>query len=113
GGWARLNADRPRAATRPRGALPCPQMVGGGWLRAAALAACVAGAVGGTVLCGAGVARASQPLGELNLTNVSLSVNAQSEALITYTRPDGKVRHVLAWGAINAYPPSQDVAQVR
>ena len=78
-------------------------MVGGYRARAAALAACAA-----AVLYGAGIARASQPLGDVNLTNVSLSVNADGEALVTYTRPDGTVRHVLAWGAINALAPSQD-----
>ena len=60
-------------------------------LAAAALAAIVAAA-----------ASASQLI-DRNATNVSLMVNAKKEALVTYTA-GGKVHHVLAWGAINAFP---------
>jgi hypothetical protein len=42
-----------------------------------------------------------------------LAVNASGVALVTYTRADGRVRHVLVWGAVNALPPSQAVPQVR
>ena len=35
----------------------------------------------------------------------SLAVNAKGEAVVTYMRSGGKVRHVLAWGAINANAP--------
>src|SRR5689334_13671024 len=83
-------------------------MPGGYAACAAAVVCCAAG-----VLSVTGTAQASEPLGDVNLTNVSLSVNAGGEALVTYTRPDGAVRHVLAWGAVNALPPSQDVPQVR
>jgi len=41
-----------------------------------------------------------------------LAVNAKGEALITY-RQDGRTQHVLAWGAINARPPTSGVPQVR
>jgi hypothetical protein len=58
------------------------------------------------------VAAASQPLGDLNVTGVTLAVNARGEALVSYVREDGKPRHVLVWGAINALPPSRDVPQV-
>jgi hypothetical protein len=42
-----------------------------------------------------------------NATHVRLEVNAHGKALITY-RSGGRVRHLLAWGAVNARPrPSQ------
>jgi hypothetical protein len=71
-------------------------------------------ASGATILalaCGS-LARASQQLGDVSVANVSLAVNAKGEALVTYTRSDGQVRHVLAWGAVNALPPSNSVPQV-
>ena len=68
-------------------------------LAAAALAAIVATA-----------ASASQLI-DRNATNVSLMVNAKKEALVTYTA-GGKVHHVLAWGAINAFPPKRGGSQV-
>jgi len=41
-------------------------------------------------------------------------VNKKGEALLTYTRANGKVRHVLAWGAVNANAPIDPaVKQVR
>jgi hypothetical protein len=67
----------------------------------------------GVLVVGTGMAAASETLGDLNISNVSLAANADGEALITYTQQDGGVRHVLAWGAINALPPSQAVPQVR
>ena len=43
----------------------------------------------------------------------SLAVNSKGEALVTYQRSDGKVRHLLAWGAVNANAPTdQAVPQV-
>jgi hypothetical protein len=59
------------------------------------------------------VAHASQPLGDLDIRNLTLAVNAKGEALLSYDRSDGRPRHVLLWGAINALPPSPEVAQVR
>ena len=61
--------------------------------------------------CGA-VARASEPLGDLDISNVSLAVNAKGEALLTYTRSNGQLRHVLAWGAVNALAPGTGAPQV-
>ena len=51
---------------------------------------------------------ASEPLQDANVAFVSLKVNAKGEALFTYRRADGRLRHVLAWGAINARAPSQE-----
>jgi hypothetical protein len=43
----------------------------------------------------------------------TLKVGGQGRALVEYTTPRGVRRHVLAWGAVNARPPSQSVRQVR
>ena len=48
-----------------------------------------------------------------NVTLLSMKVNAKGEALLTYRRADGSLRHVLAWGAINARAPSETTPQVR
>ena len=69
--------------------------------------------VGAAALLGAGRASASQTLGDLNISNLTLAVNAKGEALLTYDRQNGQHRHVLVWGAINALPPSQDVPQIK
>jgi hypothetical protein len=58
-------------------------------------------------------ASGSEPLADANVTLASLKVNGKGEALVTYARSDGRVRHVLVWGALNARPPSADVPQVR
>jgi hypothetical protein len=58
----------------------------------------------------AGTAHASQ-LVDRNAKNVKLAVNAKGEALITYTDA-GVVKHVLAWGAINAIAPTRSRPQV-
>jgi hypothetical protein len=65
----------------------------------------------GLALAGSGTA--SQPLYDANVDFLSLKVNGKGEALVTYRRSDGRVRHVLAWGAINARGPTQGVAQER
>ena len=57
-------------------------------------------------------ARASQTL-DRDVTNVRLAVNAKGEALVTYTRPNGQVRRVLAWGAVDAVAPDPNVPQQR
>jgi hypothetical protein len=58
-------------------------------------------------------AGASEPLSDFNATFQSLAVNSKGEALVTYQRADGKVRHLLAWGAVNANAPTdQAVPQV-
>ena len=57
-------------------------------------------------------AAASAPLGDLAVSGLTLAVNANGKALLTYRRADGRIRHVLVWGAINARPPSRDAPQV-
>jgi hypothetical protein len=58
-------------------------------------------------------ASGSELIQDANAQLLSLQVNHKGEALVTYRRADGSVRHVLAWGAVNARAPSEDVAQVR
>src|ERR1700740_2765627 len=55
---------------------------------------------------------ASQALGDLNVKDLTLAVDAHGTALLTYRRENGRIRHVLVGGAINARPPSRDVPQV-
>jgi len=55
-------------------------------------------------------ANASQ-LVDRNARDVSLEVNAKGEALLTYN-DGGRVRHVLAWGAVNAIAPTASRKQV-
>lgn len=55
-------------------------------------------------------ADASQ-LVDRNAKNVRLEVNTRGEALLTYTA-GGKVKHVLAWGAVNAIAPTRSRPQV-
>jgi len=56
-------------------------------------------------------AGASQIISTSSVAGVELGVNNKGEALLTYTS-QGKVVHVLAWGAINAIPPTRGVEQV-
>src|SRR5690348_1291495 len=56
-------------------------------------------------------AGASQVISTSTVTGLTLGVNSKGEALLTY-KQGGKVVHVLAWGAINAIPPSAGGAQV-
>jgi hypothetical protein len=59
-------------------------------------------------------ARASEQFTDTNLRNVTLQVNTKGEALFTYTRADGSIRHVLLWGAVNANTSADpNVKQVR
>lgn len=57
-------------------------------------------------------AQASDQLGDLDVTNLTLKVSAKGVALLTYTTTAGKVRHVYVWGAINALAPDPNVPQV-
>jgi len=59
---------------------------------------------------GAGPARASQTIGS-NVSQVHLAVNAKGEALVTYTQSNGTVKHVLAWGGIDAVAPDPNLPQ--
>jgi hypothetical protein len=56
-------------------------------------------------------ALASEPFSDTNVANATLAVDATGHALVSYTRADGRARHVLVWGAVNALPPSADVPQ--
>jgi hypothetical protein len=67
----------------------------------------------GALLVIASPATGSEPLTDANVAFGSLQVNGKGEALVTYTRGDGRVRHVLVWGALNAHTPSTEVPQVR
>ena len=61
-------------------------------------------------LCAARPAGASQ-LVDRNATNVHIQVNARGQALVTY-RAGGRLRRVLAWGALNARPSASGGRQV-
>ena len=76
--------------------------------RAGALALAVIGAC-----VAAGTAAGSQPVGDRNVRNPTLQVNATGEALISYVRENGQPRHVLAWGAINARWPNATIPPTR
>lgn len=54
---------------------------------------------------------AASELIDRNGTNVLLRVNALGEALLSYTK-EGKRKHVLVWGAINALHPTTSRPQV-
>jgi hypothetical protein len=54
---------------------------------------------------------AASQLIDRNATDVKLVVDSRGEALITY-RAAGQLKHVLAWGAVNAVAPSEDAKQV-
>src|SRR5207245_839953 len=59
----------------------------------------------------AGRATASQLI-DRNARQVRLQVDHKGEALLTYVAA-GRTRHVLAWGAENALPPTSGRPQVR
>jgi len=62
-------------------------------------------------LVGAGSANAAQLI-DRNATNVRISTNTKSEALLTY-RKGGVTKHILIWGAINASAPVPGQHQVK
>jgi hypothetical protein len=62
---------------------------------------------------GVSPATASQRLGDVDVRSPKLEVNRRGEALVTYTRSDGVVRHVLAWGALNAREPDPNLKPVQ
>jgi len=59
----------------------------------------------------ASTANASQVISTHDGTNMSLGVNGNGEAMLTYTA-EGRVVHVLASGAVNALAPTQETPQV-
>jgi hypothetical protein len=61
-------------------------------------------------LVGAGAAPASELI-DRNATRATLGVDAKGRALLTY-RVRGRVRRVLAWGAVNARPPDPKRKQI-
>ena len=70
--------------------------------------------VGGFVLAAASILAGPASSGQFvarNATKVTITVNTKGEALITY-RTGGKLRRLLAWGAINAIPPTTSRRQV-
>jgi len=60
--------------------------------------------------CFAATANASQLI-DRNATGITFEINTKGEALITY-QAGGKVKHVLAWGALNAIAPTRTRPQV-
>jgi hypothetical protein len=58
-----------------------------------------------------GNAQASERLADVDVSDVSLRVDALGEALVTYRTQAGSIRHVLAWGAENALAPNPEVPQ--
>jgi hypothetical protein len=69
-------------------------------------------ALAGVILLLGGQPAGASQLIDRNATNVKLAVSSDGKALVTYTVA-GKVRHVLAWGAVNARDPNPAVAQVK
>jgi hypothetical protein len=53
-------------------------------------------------------AKGSLVLGDRNVRDPSLVVGADGVAVVSYTTTTGRLRHVLAWGAINGYPHQMD-----
>src|SRR3712207_1033365 len=66
-----------------------------------------------TGLVAAGSAAASQPVGDRDVRNPTLRVNGRGEALVSYIRADGRPRHVLVWGAVNARWPNPTIPPTR
>jgi hypothetical protein len=58
------------------------------------------------------VASAAQ-LVDRDASGVKIAVNANGQALVTYRKPGGLVRHVLVWGAINASAPQEGAHQAK
>jgi hypothetical protein len=70
-------------------------------VRVAALAAAL------LVLALAPAANASEAFADVGPAFVSLEANRKGEALVTYKRADGRIRHVLVWGAVGARAPNE------
>ncbi len=56
-------------------------------------------------------AGASQVISTSTVTGLTMQLNAKGEALLTY-KSNGRTVHVLAWGAENAVPTTEDAKQV-
>ena len=83
-------------------------MVRAGNFRGGLCCLMLAGILGG--VC-ASTASASQLI-DRNASDLTLQLNGSGEALLTY-RAAGKLRHVLAWGAVNALPPQAGMRQTK
>src|SRR5579862_8230212 len=97
-GWLRVVVNRSRPGARA-----------GQGLRST----CWGSAFGVVVLAAGAIvsgASASQLI-DRNASAVRLQVDAKGEAMLTYT-VEGRVKHVLAWGAVNARPPARGGKQV-
>src|SRR5207247_5419152 len=68
-------------------------------------------ALGAIVASIAAPAATASQLIDRNATGVKLEVTAKGEAMVTY-RAAGKLKHVLAWGAVNAIAPTKARPQV-
>jgi hypothetical protein len=69
---------------------------------------------GVVVLAAAAIAAQAASASQLidrNTSQPKLEVNDKGEAMLTYTA-GGKLKHVLAWGAVNAVPPAPGKTQV-
>jgi hypothetical protein len=53
----------------------------------------------------------SEPFTDRPVVDPTLQVNAKGEALVTYKRTDGSVRHVLVWGAVDAVVPDAETSE--
>lgn len=69
--------------------------------------------VGLAALVVASAAPASQPIADAAPESARLAVDADGVALLTFRRLDGRVRRVLAWGAVDARERTAGVPQVR
>jgi hypothetical protein len=73
--------------------------------------ACLALLACAVALAAAGTASASQLI-DRDAKGIKLEVDARGQALLTY-RAHGQLRHVLAWGAVNAIPSTESRPQVK
>ena len=75
----------------------------------------LAAALATTAALLSGTASGSVAFGDRDVRSPALAVSARGIAVVTYATQSGQVRHVLAWGAANAYPhqTAPPVAQTR
>jgi hypothetical protein len=71
---------------------------------------CFIAAAIATTAVAAGQPAGASKLIDRNAQHVTLEVDAQGEAMLAYT-VGGKPRHVLAWGGVNAIPPTRSRPQ--
>jgi hypothetical protein len=71
----------------------------------------VVGLIALATVIAAPLATASQIISTSTVSGLTLGVNDKGEAMVSYT-VDGRVVHVLAWGAVNAVAPTPAATQV-